>query len=239
MEFLGEENIDLLLEVCEDMKISRDTLTNYAKIFYDATHGDITMTDIMERNKSFLLHMNQQSSTIGIYNKKEDDVVTPLVQYTNEFALKIPPQPSFLDTYEPNNEELDVLIQQKLNERDIELMEIQKLYNPDDKIESVKLIKISEVLAELDVFSNEDDIPNVNEVNRQKVTIGDTVVYNYNNYDPPEQLNNRDDKMEELFNTLKSIIENMNVIDKKLDVLNVIDKKLDVLNISIQTFINT
>jgi hypothetical protein len=228
MNFLGNDNIDLLLEVCEDMKISRDTLTNYAKIFYDNIQ-DASLQDIMNLNKSFLLHMSHQSSTIGIYDKKEKNAISPLVQYTNEFALKIPPQPVFLDNSETNNEELDVLIQHKLKERDNELVEIQKLYNPDDKIESVKLIKISDVLAELDVFSNEDDIPTVNENNKQKVTIGDTVVYNYNNYDPPKQIYKGDDKMEEIFTTLKSIVEHMNVIDKKLDVLNV----------SIQSFINT
>jgi hypothetical protein len=229
MEFLGRENIDLLLEVCEDMKISRNTLINYAKVFYDNT-SDTSSIDIMNLNKSFLLHMSHQSSTIGIYDKKEENVIAPLVQYTNEYAVKIPPPPVFLDNSETNNEELDVLIQNKLKERDNELVEIQKLYNPDDKIESVKLIKISEVLAELDVFSNEDnDIPIVNELTKQKVSIGDTVVYNYNNNDPPQQLNNREDKLDQLFNTLKSIIEYMEVIDKKLDDLN----------ISIHPFINT
>jgi hypothetical protein len=225
MEFLGEENIDLLLEVCEDMKISRDTLTNYAKIFYDATHGDITMTDIMERNKSFLLHMNQQSSTIGIYNKKEDDVVTPLVQYTNEFALKIPPQPSFLDTYEPNNEELDVLIQQKLNERDIELMEIQKLYNPDDKIESVKLIKISEVLADLNIFNDDEDVQLPKENNKHRVSIGNTVVYNYQENEPPKQIKiqptaNYDTKNEQILTILNVIVEKINDMDNKMSSLD-------------------
>jgi hypothetical protein len=87
--------------------------------------------------------MSHQSSTIGIYDKKEDNNVAQLVQYTNEYAVKIPPQPVFLDDSEMNNEELEVLIQHKLKERDNELAEIQKLYNPDDMIESVKLIKIS------------------------------------------------------------------------------------------------
>ena len=237
MEFLGRENIDLLHEVCEDMKISRDTLTNYAKIFYDATRNDTTISDIMDMNKSFLLHMSQQSSTFGIYNKKEEDVIAPLSQYTNEFALKIPPQPSFLDTTETNNEELDVLIQQKLKERDNELMEIQKLYNPDDKIESVKLIKISDVLADLNIFNDEEEqevITTSKENNNPKVTIGNTVVYNYQENDPPEQLNNKpvdkyDNKMDQIFTALSSIIEHMNFIDKKLDNLN----------ITLETFINT
>lgn len=225
MEFLGQENIDLLLEVCEDMKISRDTLANYAKIFYDSTHDDITMTDIMERNKSFLLHMNHQSSTIGIYNKKEDDVVVPLVQYTNEFALKIPPQPTFLDTYEPNNEELDVLIKQKLNERDSELMEIQKLYNQDDKIESVKLIKISEVLADLNIFNDDEDVRLAKENNKHKVSIGNTVVYNYQENEPPKQINiqantNYDNKMEQILTILNFIVEKINVIDNKMSSLD-------------------
>lgn len=225
MDFLGEENIDLLLEVCEDMKISRDTMTNYAKIFYDATHGDITMTDIMERNKSFLLHMNQQSSTIGIYNKKEEDVVIPLVQYTNEFALKIPPQPSFLDTYEPNNEELGVLIQQKLNERDSELLEIQKLYNPDDKIESVKLIKISDVLADLNIFNDDEDDQLPKENNKPRVSIGNTVVYNYQENEPPKQIHiqpttNYDTKIEQILTILNVIVEKINDIDNKMSSLD-------------------
>jgi hypothetical protein len=183
------------------------------------------MTDIMERNKSFLLHMNQQSSTIGIYNKKEDDVVTPLVQYTNEFALKIPPQPSFLDTYEPNNEELDVLIQQKLNERDIELMEIQKLYNPDDKIESVKLIKISEVLADLNIFNDDEDVQLPKENNKHRVSIGNTVVYNYQENEPPKQIKiqptaNYDTKNEQILTILNVIVEKINDMDNKMSSLD-------------------
>jgi hypothetical protein len=221
MEFLGGENIDLLLEVCEDMKISRNTLINYAKVFYDNT-PDTSSIDIMNLNKSFLLHMSHQSSTIGIYDKKEG-TTPPLVEYKNEYALKVPPQPSFLDTSEVSTEELDILIQQKLKERDNELNEIQKLYNPDDKIESVKLIKISDVLSELNVFNDEDDII-ANEVSKQKVSIGNTTVYNYNQNDPPEQLNifeNRDDKIEKIFTTLNAIIQHMDIIDKKLDSLSV------------------
>jgi hypothetical protein len=221
MEFLGGENIDLLLEVCEDMKISRNTLINYAKVFYDNTL-DTSSIDIMNLNKSFLLHMSHQSSTIGIYDKKEGNI-PPLVEYKNEYALKLPPQPSFLDTTEVSTEELDILIQQKLKERDNELNEIQKLYNPDDKIESVKLIKISDVLSELNVFNDEDDII-VNELSKQKVSIGNTTVYNYNQNDPPEQLNNfenRDDKIEKIFTTLNAIIQHMDIIDKKLDSLSV------------------
>jgi len=221
MEFLGGENIDLLLEVCEDMKISRNTLINYAKVFYDNT-PDTSSIDIMNLNKSFLLHMSHQSSTIGIYDKKEGNT-PPLVEYKNEYALKVPPQPSFLDTSEVSTEELDILIQQKLKERDNELNEIQKLYNPDDKIESVKLIKISDVLSELNVFNDEDDII-VNELSKQKVSIGNTTVYKYNQNDPPEQLNNfenRDDKIERIFTTLNAIIQHMDIIDKKLDSLSV------------------
>ena len=221
MEFLGGENIDLLLEVCEDMKISRNTLINYAKVFYDNT-PDTSSIDIMNLNKSFLLHMSHQSSTIGIYDKKEGNT-PPLVEYKNEYALKVPPQPSFLDTSEVSTEELDILIQQKLKERDNELNEIQKLYNPDDKIESVKLIKISDVLSELNVFNDEDDII-VNELSKQKVSIGNTTVYNYNQNDPPEQLNNfenRDDKIEKIFTTLNAIIQHMDIIDKKVDSLSV------------------
>ena len=225
MNFLGNENIDLLLEVCEDMKISRDTLANYAKIFYDNIQPT-TSQDIMNLNKSFLLHMSHQSSTIGIYDKKEDNNVAQLVQYTNEYAVKIPPQPVFLDDSEMNNEELEVLIQHKLKERDNELAEIQKLYNPDDMIESVKLIKISDVLAELDVFNNEDDTSVVKDDNKQRVSIGDTVIYNYNSNDPPGEINNNRDN---IFDTLNLIIQHMNIIDKKLDDMN----------ISIQSFINT
>jgi hypothetical protein len=221
MEFLGRENIDLLLEVCEDMKISRNTLTNYAKVFYD-NNPDTSSMDIMNLNKSFLLHMSHQSSTIGIYDKKEGNT-TPLVEYKNEYALKVPPQPSFLDTSEVSTEELDILIQQKLKERDNELTEIQKLYNPDDKIESVKLIKISDVLADLNVF-NEDDEIIMNETNKQKVSIGNTFVYNYNENDPPEQLNireNRDDKLEKIYTILNAIVEHIDVLDKKMDNLDV------------------
>ena len=225
MNFLGNENIDLLLEVCEDMKISRDTLANYAKIFYDNIQPT-TSQDIMNLNKSFLLHMSHQSSTIGIYDKKDDNNVAQLVQYTNEYAVKIPPQPVFLDDSEMNNEELEVLIQHKLKERDNELAEIQKLYNPDDMIESVKLIKISDVLAELDVFNNEDDTSVVKDDNKQRVSIGDTVIYNYNSNDPPGEINNNRDN---IFDTLNLIIQHMNIIDKKLDDMN----------ISIQSFINT
>jgi hypothetical protein len=229
MDFLGNENVDLLLEVCEDMKISRDTLANYAKIFYDNIQN-ASSQDIMNLNKSFLLHMSHQSSTIGIYDKKEENTVAPLVQYTNEFAVKTPPQPTFLDNSEMNTEELEVLIQNKLKERDNELIEIQKLYNPEDKIESVKLIKISDVLAELNVFSDEDNIlPSVNENDRQRVSIGNTVVYNYNNDDPPEQLNNINTDRDQIFDLLNSIIQYMNIMDKKIDDLN----------ISIQTLINT
>jgi hypothetical protein len=221
MEFLGRENIDLLLEVCEDMKISRNTLTNYAKVFYD-NNPDTSSMDIMNLNKSFLLHMSHQSSTIGIYDKKEGNT-TPLVEYKNEYALKVPPQPSFLDTSEVSTEELDILIQQKLKERDNELTEIQKLYNPDDKIESVKLIKISDVLADLNVF-NEDDEIIMNETNKQKVSIGNTFVYNYNQNEPPEQLNireNRDDKLEKIYTILNAIVEHIDVLDKKMDNLDV------------------
>lgn len=219
MEFLGGENIDLLLEVCEDMKISRNTLINYAKVFYDNT-PDTSSIDIMNLNKSFLLHMSHQSSTIGIYDKKEGNG-TPLVEYKNDYALKVPPQPSFLDTAEVSTEELDILIQQKLKERDNELSEIQKLYNPDDKIESVKLIKISDVLADLNVFNDDDDLI-ANEASKQKVSIGNTIVYNYNQNDPPQQLNtgeNMNDKIERIFTSLTAIVEHMNIIDKKLDSL--------------------
>jgi hypothetical protein len=225
MEFLGRENIDLLLEVCEDMKISRNTLTNYAKVFYD-NNPDTSSMDIMNLNKSFLLHMSHQSSTIGIYDKKEGNT-PPLVEYKNEYALKVPPQPSFLDTSEVSTEELDILIQQKLKERDSELTEIQKLYNPDDKIESVKLIKISDVLADLNVF-NEDDLI-VNETTKQKVSIGNTIVYNYNQNEPPEQLNNRenkDDKLEKIFTLLNAIVEHIDVLDKKMDSLDVVIQSL-------------
>jgi hypothetical protein len=57
MDFLGSENIDLLLEVCEDMKISRNTLINYAKVFYD-NNQESSSSDIMSLNKSFLLRMS-------------------------------------------------------------------------------------------------------------------------------------------------------------------------------------
>jgi hypothetical protein len=226
MEFLGRDNIDLLLEVCEDMKIPRNTLINYAKIFYD-TIQDASSRDIMDLNKSFLLHMSHQSSTIGIYDKKDEDTIAPLVQYTNEYAVKIPPQPTFLDNIDTNTEELEVLIQQKLKERDNELVEIQKQYNPDDKIESVKLIKISDVLADLNVFSDPDETETEN--TKQKVSIGDTVVYNYNKYDPPEQVMANSNNSQGIYNKLNSVIEYM---------IN-IDKKLDDLNLSIQSFINT
>jgi hypothetical protein len=216
MNFLGNENVDLLLEVCEDMKISRDTLTNYAKIFYDNIQN-ASSQDVMNLNKSFLLHMSHQSNTIGIYDKKEEDNISTLLEYTNEFAVKIPQQPNFLDNSEMNNEELEVLIQHKLKERDNELIEIQKLYNPDDKIESVKLIKISDVLAELNVFDNDND--------KQRVSIGDTVVYNYNKDDPPEQLNTTDNTTDnttnQIFDALNAIIQHMNIIDKKLDDLRI------------------
>lgn len=221
MEFLGRENIDLLLEVCEDMKISRNTLINYAKVFYD-NNPDTSTMDIMNLNKSFLLHMSHQSSTIGIYDKKEGST-PPLVEYKNEYALKVPPQPSFLDTSEVNTEELDILIQQKLKERDNELSEIQKLYNPDDKIESVKLIKISDVLADLNVFNEDDDLI-VNETIKQKVSIGNTFVYNYDQNDHPEQLNireNKDDKLDKIFTLLGTIIDYIDVLDKKMDSLDV------------------
>jgi hypothetical protein len=183
----------------------------------------------MDLNKSFLLHMSQNAHTVGIHDKKDGGTVAPAVPYTNEFVLKIPQKSPFLDTNPDTNtssEELEVLIQQKLKERDSELFEIQKHYNPEDKIESVKLIKISDVLADLNVLGDENDIPIANENNKQKVTIGDTVVYNYNKNDPPEQLNVNN---EEIVDTLKSIIAHMNIIDKKLD---------DLI-ISIQPFINT
>lgn len=216
MDFLGSENIDLLLEVCEDMKIQRNTLINYAKIFYD-NNPNSSSSDIMDLNKSFLLHMSHQSSTIGIYDKKEGNA-PQVIEYKNEYALKIPQQPSFLDTTEVVNEELDTLIQQKLKERDNELIEIQKLYNPDDKIESVKLIKISDVLADLNVFNDDD----YDEAGKQKVSIGNTVVYNYDQNEPPEQLTiceDRDKKIEEIYNILSKIMDHMNIIDKKIDSL--------------------
>jgi len=229
MEFLSRDNIDLLFEVCEDMNITRDTLTNYAKIFYDNYTGSIS-SDIMEMNKSFLLHMSVQSSSVGIYDKKDN---TPPVQleYKNEFALKLPPQPSFLDTTETPHEELNILIEQKMKEREIELLDIQRTYNPDDVVESVKLIKISDVLSQLNVF-DEDDKP--------KVTIGDTVYYNYKEDDAPNKLS-PDIKQIEIKNEIKEErldqIETM--IKNVLEYMEVIDKKLEILNNSIQTFINT
>lgn len=221
MEFLSRDNIDLLFEVCEDMNITRDTLTNYAKIFYDNYNGDVT-NDIMEMNKSFLLHMSVQASSVGIYDKK-DSPPTVQMEYKNEFALKLPPQPSFLDTTETSHEELNILIEQKMKERENELLDIQRSYNPDDTVESVRLIKISDVLAELNVF-DEDPKP--------KVTIGDTVYYNYKEDEAPNQMKKielRGEKVERIETMFHSIIQYMDIIDKKLDVLNT----------TIQSFINT
>jgi hypothetical protein len=215
MEFLSRDNIDLLFEVCEDMNISRDTLTNYAKIFYDNYPGGIT-NDIMEMNKSFLLHMSAQSSTVGIYDKK-DSPPTVQMEYKNEFALKLPPQPSFLDTTESPNEELNVLIEQKMKERENELLNIQRSYNPDDIVESVRLIKISDVLAELNVF---DEDPIVSD--KPKVTIGDTVYYNYKEDEAPNQIKQidlRDEKVERIKTMFQSLIHHMDIIDKKMDIL--------------------
>ena len=206
MEFLGNDNIDLLVEVCEDMNIPRNAMTNYAKIFYD-NFQDPSSRNIMDLNKSFLLHMSKNISTLNTRDDKTD--------------LTIPP--------ETNNDDLEVLIQQKIKERDNELIEIRKKYNPEDQIDSVKLIKISDVLPDVNVLDDNSN-SNVNENNKQKVSIGNTVVYNYNKYDPPEQLNvNENNNNEEIVSTLKSIIEHMNIIDKKLDDLFV----------SIQSFINT
>ena len=206
MEFLGNDNIDLLVEVCEDMNIPRNAMTNYEKIFYD-NFQDPSSRNIMDLNKSFLLHMSKNISTLNTRDDKTD--------------LTIPP--------ETNNDDLEVLIQQKIKERDNELIEIRKKYNPEDQIDSVKLIKISDVLPDVNVLDDNSN-SNVNENNKQKVSIGNTVVYNYNKYDPPEQLNvNENNNNEEIVSTLKSIIEHMNIIDKKLDDLFV----------SIQSFINT
>lgn len=216
MEFLSRDNIDLLFEVCEDMNITRDTLTNYAKIFYDNYNGGIT-DDMMEMNKSFLLHMSVQSSSVGIYDKKDSP---PPVQmaYKNEFALKLPPQPSFLDTTESSNEELNVLIEQKMKERENELLDIQRSYNPDDVVESVRLIKISDVLAELNVFDEESQTI----TDKPKVTIGETVYYNYNEDDAPSQIKQielRDEKVEKIETMFHSIIQYMDIIDKKLETI--------------------
>ena len=57
-----------------------------------------------------------------------------------------------------------------MKERENDLLNIQRSYNPDDIVESVRLIKISDVLAELNVF---DEDPIVSD--KPKVTIGDTV----------------------------------------------------------------
>jgi hypothetical protein len=216
MEFLSSDNIDLLFEVCEDMNITRDTLTNYAKIFYDNYNGNVTH-DIMEMNKSFLLHMSVQSSSVGIYDKK--DSTTPVqMEYKNEFALKLPPQPSFLDTTESSHEELNVLIEQKMKERENELLDIQRSYNPDDVVESVRLIKISDVLAELNVF--DDDSQTITD--KPKVTIGETVFYNYKEDDAPNQIKQleiRDEKIEKIETMFHSIIKYMDIIDKKMDTI--------------------
>jgi hypothetical protein len=221
MEFLSRDNIDLLFEVCEDMNITRDALTNYAKIFYDSYNGDVT-NDIMEMNKSFLLHMSVQASSVGIYDKK-DSPPTVQMEYKNEFALKLPPQPTFLDTTETSHEELNILIEQKMKERENELLDIQRTYNPDDIVESVRLIKISDVLAELNVFDEEP---------KPKVTIGETVYYNYKEDEAPNQIKQielRDEKVEKIETMFLSIIKYMDIIDKKLDVLDT----------TIQSFINT
>jgi hypothetical protein len=168
MSFLSNDNIILLLEVCQDLSVTKEELTSFAKIFYfnyDGSHNDI-----MAINKSFIMHMT--------YIKKQK-TPEPKVSYLNEYDSKPPDPPLFLDKMDTSNIQIENLIADKLKEREMDLIQIQKSYNPDIDIESVKLIKISDVIADMNIF---DELPNDSEssiLSKPRVSIGNTTTYMY------------------------------------------------------------
>ena len=203
MDFLSEENIKMLCEIHETPPLSFDMMKNYASVFISQHNEKIISDNLLELNKNFLIHLHLHHQT----NRNEIPKLTKNQSYVNEYVPPIPPTPDFLLSSEQDevltDGSLDILIQTKMKERENELINIRSQFNtPDEPVESVKLIKISNLLTDLDLMETSDVI---NVDLRKKISIGSTTVFEYNENEPPNKTTNS-------LETIKMDIERLNEI---------------------------
>jgi len=189
MEFLSDENISMLCEIHDNVPVSFEMMKNYATLFIKQSDiTQINMDDLLVLNKNFLIHLHAHYQTFR--NTTANTFTHTNVEYVNEYVPPIPPTPSFLvssiDDEGLAEGPLNVLIQQKLKERENELLSIQQYNSHEEQPESVKLIKISNILTDLPLLEIEEE--NLSQDKSKKnISIGDTFIFEYGENDPPNK----------------------------------------------------
>ena len=188
MEFLSEENIKMLCEIHETPPLSFEMMKTYASLFMSQHNDKINGDNLLELNKNFLIHLHLHHQT----NRIEIPKLTKNHSYVNEYAPPIPSTPEFLLSSEQDevltDGSLDILIQTKMKEREDELLNIRSQFNtPDEPPESVKLIKISNILTDFDLTETPESTI---DDSKKKISIGSTTVFEYNESEPPNKTTN-------------------------------------------------
>ena len=205
MDFLSDENISMLCEVHDNVPVSFEMMKSYATLFIKQSDNmKLNVEDLLVLNKNFLIHLHAHYQTFR--NTTSNTFTHNNTEYVNEYVPPIPPTPSFLvssiDDEGLAEGPLNDLIQQKMKEREDELLNIQTQYNsPEEQPESVKLIKISNILADLPLLEiNEELLPQ--DKTKKNISIGDTIVFEYSEHDPPNKIINT---IENLKSKVKSL----------------------------------
>ena len=204
MEFLSEENIRMLCEIHENPPLSFEMMKNYASLFI-SQHNNID--NLLLLNKNFLIHLHLHYQANRNVVSKTQTYNTEL-EYVNEYDPPIPPTPNFsLSTNQDSvltDGPLNVLIQNKLKEREDELLTIQSQFNSSEESpESVKLIKISDVISDLSFLETDYEIDN----SKKKISIGNTTIFEYNENEPPSKTTN-------IYDTIKESVKRMNRLNE-------------------------
>jgi len=216
MEFLSDDNIYMLCEIHDNLKVSFEMMKSYATLYvnqFDTTQ--VKPDNLLELNKGFLIHLHIHCQSFRDTPQKSYTTQNSM-EYVNEYAPQIPQTPSFLASVEEEGlaeGPLNILIQQKMRERDEELLTIQTQYkSAEESLESVKLIKISnDILTDLPLIEDvdeayiiENEISPSRDTSKKRITIGDTTIFNYSDREPPNKTTN-------MFEVIKN---NIKIIDK-------------------------
>lgn len=220
MDFLTDDNIRMLCEIHEEPPLSFEMMRNYATLFKNQNmNTHIVSDDLLVMNKNFLIHLHLHYQSSRNVKVNSQPYTSNAVEYVNEYIQPIPPTPSFLMS--TNEEEglsegpLNVLIQHKMKEREDELFTIRNQYNSQEESpESVKLIKISNILSDLPLIEESFEVENLldKSSNTKKISIGDTTVFEYSENDPP--------------NKTLNIIETFKINCKRINLLHIEYMKL-------------
>ena len=217
MEFLSDDNIYMLCEIHDNLKVSFEMMKNYATLYVNQVDTtQVKLDNLLELNKSFLLHLHIHYQSFRDTHQNSHTTQNSM-EYVNEYAPQIPEPPSFLTSVKEEEGltegHLNLLIEQKMRERENELLTIQTQYkSADEPPESVKLIKISnDILTDLPLIEDTDD-PYIieNEISpsqytgKKRISIGDTTIFNYSDIEPPN-------KTIGIFELVKT---NINILDR-------------------------